>query len=115
MHFQVLERHAVDATGFDVAFGGTRTPITVGAAQSIDPEESGWKDTVRVGANSVVTIGGRYAEQTRRYMYHCHMLDHEDEGMMRPLIIMPPAVLKVHHLMMAMHEAYESPEVTHHH
>jgi len=24
-------------------------------------------------------------------------------------------VLKVHHLMMAMHEAHESPEVTHHH
>jgi FtsP/CotA-like multicopper oxidase with cupredoxin domain len=115
MHFQVLERHAVDATGFDVAFGGTRTPITVGAAQSIDPEESGWKDTVRVGANSVVTIAGRYADQTGRFMYHCHMLDHEDEGMMRPLIIMPPAVLKVHHLMMAMHEAHESPEVTHHH
>jgi hypothetical protein len=30
---------------------------------------------------------------TGRYMYHCHLLEHEDHDMMRPFIVMPAAAL----------------------
>ena len=29
-------------------------------------------------------------------MYHCHILDHEDEGMMRPFVVHPPEVARFH-------------------
>jgi hypothetical protein len=48
-------------------------------------------------------------------MYHCHLLDHEDEGMMRPLVIMPPAVLDLHHRMAAMHSGESPMPSAHHH
>lgn len=100
--FQVLERYSVDGSGLDPTFGGTRRPITVKAKLPIVPEESGWKDTVAVTANSMVTVLGHYGKQTGRYMYHCHVLDHEDEGMMRPILVMPSSVLDIHHMMSTM-------------
>ncbi len=102
MKFQLLERHAVDGSGYDSALGRTTTPITIKDAVPISPGESGWKDTVAVPANSMVTLAGRFGAQTGRFMYHCHILDHEDEGMMRPFVVMPPKVLDIQNMMMAM-------------
>jgi len=28
-----------------------------------------------------------------RYMYHCHILEHEDRDMMRPFVTMPPELM----------------------
>ncbi|WP_452672813.1 multicopper oxidase domain-containing protein [Streptomyces alboflavus] len=30
-------------------------------------------------------------------MYHCHLLEHEDMGMMRPFVVMPKEALKFDH------------------
>ena len=46
------------------------------------PELSGWKDTVLVWPGDDVRIIARYADFTGLYMYHCHLLVHEDQGMM---------------------------------
>ena len=46
------------------------------------PEEAGWKDTVLVWPNDVVRIIMRFENFTGLYMYHCHLLIHEDQGMM---------------------------------
>jgi hypothetical protein len=35
-------------------------------------------------------------------MYHCHFLDHEDEGMMRPFVVLPAPVNRIHDLLMKM-------------
>jgi spore coat protein A len=102
MNFQVVERRAIDASGMDFATGRTTRPITLGAAVPVAPEESGWKDTITVHANTLVTVAGRLAKQTGKVMYHCHIFDHEDEGMMRPFVIMPPAVHRIHHMLMDM-------------
>ncbi|WP_229703762.1 multicopper oxidase family protein [Streptomyces albiflavescens] len=102
MDFQVVDRRTVDVSGFDFAKGTTTSPVTLGDRVPVAPEESGWKDTITVNANTMVTIGGKIAEQTGRVMYHCHLFDHEDEGMMRPFVIMPPAVHHIHSGLMGM-------------
>ncbi|WP_212909711.1 multicopper oxidase family protein [Streptomyces sp. TS71-3] len=101
IEFQILKRSALVGT-VDPATAGTRDPLTLGSALPIAPEESGWKDVVQVPPNSLVRVGGRFGEQTGRFMYHCHLLDHEDDGMMRPLIVLPASVLDVQKRQMAM-------------
>ena len=47
--------------------------------------ELGLKDTVLVDSGSVVRViteFSDYADAARPYMYHCHILEHEDAGMM---------------------------------
>jgi blue copper oxidase len=49
------------------------------------PIEAGRKDTVLVFPGETVNILIRfdhYADPDRPYMYHCHILEHEDAGMM---------------------------------
>lgn len=46
------------------------------------PATAGWKDTVNVPAKSSVDIRIRFADFAGRTVYHCHILDHEDLGMM---------------------------------
>ncbi|MDT5011213.1 MAG: hypothetical protein QOH57_2830 [Mycobacterium sp.] len=40
-----------------------------------------------------MSIAGQFAGGTGRYMYHCHILEHEDEGMMRTFVVMPEEVM----------------------
>ncbi|MFZ0436559.1 MAG: multicopper oxidase domain-containing protein, partial [Candidatus Sulfotelmatobacter sp.] len=49
-----------------------------------DPSESGWKDTVRADPAMVTRIIIRFEGYTGRYVWHCHILEHEDNEMMRP-------------------------------
>ncbi len=54
------------------------------------PEESGWEDSVLVNAGREVVIAARfntYATEDIPYIYHCHILDHEDLGMMGQFLI----------------------------
>ncbi len=37
-----------------------------------------------VNPRDVLTILVRFEGYTGRYVYHCHMLEHEDNDMMRP-------------------------------
>ena len=41
-----------------------------------------WKDTVNVPKHSVVRFIVRFSDFAGKWMYHCHILDHEDHGMM---------------------------------
>lgn len=43
--------------------------------------EQGWKDTVLVNPNETVKVISRF-DYKGLYMYHCHILEHEDAGMM---------------------------------
>ncbi len=48
-------------------------------------QETGFKDTVLVAGGETVRVITRfedYADPQRPYMYHCHILEHEDAGMM---------------------------------
>ncbi len=57
------------------------------------PEKAGWKDTVFVRPGSTVRIAMRftdYADPDAPYMYHCHLLKHEDSGMMGQFVVVEP-------------------------
>ena len=55
---------------------------------AIDDNERGLKDTIRVNPNEIVEIAVRFTTYSGRYMYHCHILEHEDRDMMRPFVTM---------------------------
>jgi o-aminophenol oxidase len=95
IQFQALSRDSYDVTGFDTTIGGTRTPLTPREVLPLDPNERGWKDTIRVGGGQLVRIAGQFSGANGRYMYHCHILEHEDEGMMRAFVAMPEQVMKL--------------------
>ncbi|MEV5342903.1 O-aminophenol oxidase PhsA [Streptomyces sp. NPDC052676] len=97
--FQLLGRDAYDVSGFDPAIGGTRAPIRYDAGTRIPlaPNERGYKDVFRVPGNQMLRVMGRFDGAYGRFMYHCHLLEHEDMGMMRPFVVMPPEALKFDH------------------
>jgi FtsP/CotA-like multicopper oxidase with cupredoxin domain len=41
-----------------------------------------WEDTVPVPSNGEIVIRSRFLDFTGKTVYHCHILDHEDAGMM---------------------------------
>ena len=93
--FQVLDRLPATFVKGDVAATTTSATVTVGTApddgirHALDDNELGLKDTVRVNPNEVVDIVVRFEDFAGRFMYHCHILEHEDRDMMRPFVTMP--------------------------
>ncbi len=81
VQFQVVSRRPFDTALFDesmeVKFTGPPIPP--------DPNETGWKDTVRAIPGYVTTIMMRFTDYCGSYVWHCHILEHEDYDMMRPL------------------------------
>ncbi|MHB1022327.1 MAG: multicopper oxidase domain-containing protein, partial [Acidobacteriaceae bacterium] len=49
-----------------------------------DAMEAGWKDTVRADTGMLTRIIVPFVGYTGRYVWHCHILEHEDNEMMRP-------------------------------
>jgi spore coat protein A len=99
--FQILNRQpaAVDVPDGGITDSTTRATVRIGLAvedgihHALDANELGLKDTVRVNANEVVDILVRFETFAGRYMYHCHILEHEDRDMMRPFVVMPPDLM----------------------
>ena len=45
--------------------------------------DDGWTDTVLVLPNETVRLQVKFSDFPGLYLYHCHILEHEDMGMMR--------------------------------
>ncbi|MEU1072168.1 MULTISPECIES: O-aminophenol oxidase PhsA [unclassified Streptomyces] len=97
--FQLMGRDAYTVDGFDQKLGGTRAPVAYDAGRVIPlaPNERGFKDVFRVPAGQLVRVLGRFDGAYGRFMYHCHLLEHEDMGMMRPFVVAPAEALKFDH------------------
>jgi len=78
--FQILDRRRFD--GFQYMTAGTLR--YTGPVMPPDASDMGWKDTVRVNAKSVTRIIVPFEGYPGRYVWHCHILEHEDNEMMRP-------------------------------
>ncbi|MGB8991360.1 MAG: multicopper oxidase domain-containing protein [Desulfobaccales bacterium] len=119
IQFQLLNRQAFDVSAYKAALARHPTPFPVpdltpylqGRPTAPPPEEAGWKDTIIHRTGSVTRIVARWAPQgaplsgpgspspgvnlypfdpTRgKYVWHCHNLQHEDNEMMRPLLVSP--------------------------
>ncbi|WP_051943412.1 multicopper oxidase family protein [Streptacidiphilus rugosus] len=95
IRFQALARESWDVSGFRQSVGGTAPGAPVGYRSTLEvaPSDQGWKDVIQVPPGQLVRIGGQFSGSTGRYMYHCHLLEHEDDGMMRPFTVSPGPVL----------------------
>jgi spore coat protein A, manganese oxidase len=92
MHLHLVQFQILERQGFDTA-AITRGKLQfVGSPRPPAPNEAGWKDTAVVNPNDVLSILVRFEGYTGRYVFHCHMLEHEDNDMMRPyeVITAPP-------------------------
>jgi len=49
--------------------------------------ETGWKDTVVVHPEERIRVIGRFNDLSGLYMFHCHVLQHENRGMMGTFLV----------------------------
>ncbi len=80
VRFQILDRQSYVPWVFQTK----RQLQFLGPAQLPEPNEAGWKDTVRADPHMVTRIIVPFTGFTGRYVWHCHILEHEDNEMMRP-------------------------------
>jgi spore coat protein A, manganese oxidase len=102
VQFQVLGRQMFRSKAMASQPRERREPLAAylsGPVQPPDPNERGWKDTVRADPHEVTRIQMRFAaadgsgfafDATGKpgYVWHCHILEHEDNEMMRPYTVL---------------------------
>ena len=91
VHLHLVEFQILDRTPFDTASyvpGKPETLVLTGPPVPPDPNETGWKDTVRANPGEVTRVIAKF-DLTGFYVWHCHILEHEDHEMMRPLRVVP--------------------------
>jgi spore coat protein A, manganese oxidase len=84
--FQLLDRRPFDKFHYFL----TSQLRYIGPAQPPELAEAGWKDTVRADPSMVTRIIVRFEGYVGRYVWHCHILEHEDNEMMRPFEVIAP-------------------------
>lgn len=89
MHLHLVQFHILERQGFDTAAMSQGILRLVGASRPPSANEMGPKDTAVVSPGEVLTILVRFEGYTGRYVFHCHMLEHEDNDMMRPYEVEP--------------------------
>ena len=55
-----------------------------------EPHEAGLKETFLLNPGEYITVAAKFSDHLGRYMIHCHMLDHEDGGMMAAWEVVKP-------------------------
>jgi spore coat protein A len=80
VRFQILDRRPIDS----FAYRSKGILKFIGATLAPEPFERGWKDTVRTDPGAVTRIIVPFEGYAGRYVWHCHILEHEDNEMMRP-------------------------------
>ena len=99
-----MRRFPFDAEAYEEAVGegpnggvpgGTDpTPYRTGPDLPPDPTERGFKDTVKANPGQVTVIRAKFDLPTgvtapQSYVHHCHIVEHEDNDMMRPFTVLP--------------------------
>jgi spore coat protein A, manganese oxidase len=85
IHLHLVKFQILDRRTFMIADYWTKNEIKYRApAIAPEPAEMGWKDTVLAAPGMVTRIIVRFEGFTGRYVWHCHVLEHEDNEMMRP-------------------------------
>lgn len=84
--FEIIDRHDL----LPEKNGGSITNIRVmpGTAQPPQPFELGFKDTVNAFPDQVTRVRLKF-KSVGRFVWHCHIVSHEDNEMMRPYEVKP--------------------------
>jgi spore coat protein A, manganese oxidase len=99
IHFHLVNAQLISRQAFPVhSYDGT--PRRTGPAIAAGPEERGWKETIRMNPGEVTTVIMKFdlpavpftvpsSPRTggSEYVWHCHILEHEEHDMMRPLVV----------------------------
>jgi spore coat protein A len=98
--FQVIGRTPFDAEAYEEAYGGPDgvpggidpSPFAIGPMEPPDPTERGFKDTVKANPGYFTRIRAKFDLPTgvtapQTYVHHCHIVEHEDNDMMRPFTV----------------------------
>ena len=90
MHLHLVQFRILERQGYDVATLQSGGELRlVGMKRPPEPNEFGRKDTALVYPGEVLSILVHFEGYTGRYVYHCHMVEHEDNDMMRPYEVLP--------------------------
>jgi spore coat protein A, manganese oxidase len=84
MHIHLVQFQILNRQGFDAIALRNGCLQFVGTPRPAAANEAGWKDTAVVNPGEVLTILVPFESYAGRYVFHCHMLEHEDNDMMRP-------------------------------
>ncbi|MGH9599458.1 MAG: multicopper oxidase family protein [Terracidiphilus sp.] len=84
MHLHLVQFQILERQGFDYGSFLQGKLKLVGKARPPAPNEAGWKDTAVVNPRDVLTILVPFLGYTGKYVFHCHVAEHEDNDMMRP-------------------------------
>ena len=79
IHLHELQFEVVNRQGFLPALGQNMPP---------EPWESGFKDTVIAYPGEITRIKAKF-DMPGRFVWHCHIVEHEDNEMMRPYTVGP--------------------------
>lgn len=85
VQYQVLSRQGFRATQNSTT-GALSNIQLLGQPRPPEPNESGWKDTAIMYPGEVTRIIAKF-DRPGEYVWHCHILSHEDHEMMRPLVV----------------------------
>ena len=84
------EWHLVNKSGETHPFHIHVNPYQVISVNGIEIDRKGYDDTFSVPAESTVVIRTKYTDFDGKYVLHCHILFHEDGGMMQVVEVVPP-------------------------
>jgi spore coat protein A, manganese oxidase len=100
--FQVVGRTPFDADAYQRDHGGpagvpggiSPAPYATGPMEPPDPAERGFKDTAKVNPGYFTTVRAKFdlpsgVSAPQSYVHHCHIVEHEDNDMMRPFTVVP--------------------------
>ncbi len=88
VRFQVLNRQRFDVDEYLMSGKMVLAGPLIGPLEN----EFGWKDTVRADSGLITRIIIPFEGFPGRYVWHCHVLEHAANEMMRPFqVILPPA------------------------
>jgi spore coat protein A len=111
MHFHLVNVTVKGRRPYEINPDGTpAAPLRPRAGADLvapDPNEAGWKETVRMNPGEITTVAMRfdlpktgtppensprlkntYGIEGAEYVWHCHILEHEEHDMMRPVVVL---------------------------
>ncbi|MGE5458718.1 MAG: multicopper oxidase domain-containing protein [Methanococcaceae archaeon] len=91
VNFQVLDRTPFDVEAYKNKYGNNQAPegadlFKTGAPIAPDPNELGWKETAKCPAGLITRVIMHFDSFVGKYVYHCHILDHEENDMMQYMV-----------------------------